>query len=133
MPGRFRSGGRLRQHFRVVRDADGARIPGAKRYCSNESKGISRELVSNEAGAFTAPGHRSSDWIFRHSQLAVFPDWSAKSIDLQVGRDISLNVDSKWPGTVSEGTVIDETPLVEIDKSGVFPGRQQRSDPGTTD
>ena len=39
----------------VVRDATGARIPGASVTVANESKGISRELVSNEAGAFTAP------------------------------------------------------------------------------
>src|SRR6266404_2644046 len=103
----------------VVRDATGARIPGASVTVANESKGISRELVSNEAGAFTAPALVPATGYSVTVKLAGFSDWSAKSIDLQVGQDISLNVDLKVAGTVSEVTVIDETPLVESTRSGV--------------
>src|SRR3989441_11414658 len=103
----------------VVRDATGARIPGASVTVANESKGISRELVSNEAGAFTAPALVPATGYSVTVKLGGFSDWSAKSIDLQVGQDISLNVDLKVAGTVSEVTVIDETPLVESTKSGV--------------
>src|SRR2546428_12783227 len=103
----------------VVRDATGARIPGASVTVANESKGIPRKLVSNEAGAFTAPALVPATGYSVTVKLAGFSDWSGKSIDLQVGQDISLNVDLKVAGTVSEVTVIDETPLVESTRSGV--------------
>src|SRR2546427_691622 len=83
----------------VVRDATGARIPGASVTVANESKGISRELVSNEAGAFTAPALVPATGYSVTVKLAGFSDWSAKSIDLQVRseeRRVGKECRSRW-------------------------------------
>ncbi len=103
----------------TVRDATGARIPGAGVTVANESKGVSRELVSNEAGVFTAPALVPGSGYSVTVKLSGFSDWNAKNISLEVGQEINLNVDLAVAGAVSEVTVIEETPLVESTKTGV--------------
>ena len=103
----------------TVHDATGARIPGAGVTVANESKGVSRELVSNEAGVFTAPALVPGPGYSVTVKLSGFSDWNAKNISLEVGQEINLNVDLAVAGAVSEVTVIEETPLVESTKTGV--------------
>lgn len=103
----------------VVRDATGARIPGATVTIANESKGIVRDLVSNEAGVFTAPALVPAAGYSVTVKLSGFSDWTAKNLELQVGQEVNLNVELAVAGAVTEVSVIEETPLVESTKSGV--------------
>jgi hypothetical protein len=103
----------------TVRDTTGARIPGASVTVANESKGISRELVSNEAGIFTAPALSPASGYTVTVKLASFSNWTARNIELQVGQEINLNVELAVAGAAAEVTVVEETPLLETTRSGV--------------
>src|SRR5438093_1979418 len=103
----------------IVRDATGARIPGSDVTVANASKGTSLELISNEAGVFTAPALVPGPGYSITVKLPGFSEWNAKNIELQVGQEVNLIVDLAVAGAVSEVTVIDVTPLVESTKSGV--------------
>ncbi|PYS50965.1 MAG: hypothetical protein DMG13_19775, partial [Acidobacteria bacterium] len=77
----------------IVRDATGARIPGADVTVANASKGTSRELISNEAGVFTAPALVPGPGYSITVKLPGFSEWNAKNIELQVGQEVNLIVD----------------------------------------
>ena len=71
----------------VVRDATGAVVPNAKVVVSNESKGVVRNLTTNEAGLFTAPALtpargcsvKASASGFTEYEARVSNCWSAKT------------------------------------------------------
>jgi hypothetical protein len=103
----------------IVRDASGARIPGAMVVVANEAKGFSRELLSNEAGLFNAPALVPASGYSVTVKLAGFREWTAKNISLQVGQDLNLSVELAVAGATTEVSVIDETPIVEQTKTEV--------------
>src|SRR2546425_6764377 len=76
----------------VVHDATGARVPGASVTITNESKGIVRNLISNEVGLFSAPALVPASGYAVTVKLTGFSDYNAKNVELQVGQEISLDV-----------------------------------------
>lgn len=103
----------------VVRDASGALIPGASVAVTNESKGIRRELITNEAGVFSAPGLIPSAGYAISVKLTGFADYDAINIELQVGQSLNFNIELAVGTTATEISVIDQLPLVESTKTGV--------------
>src|SRR5215471_19629035 len=100
----------------VVHDATGARVPGADVTVANESKGFVRNMISNEAGLFSAPALVPGPGYTVTVKLSGFTDFNAKNIELQVGQNISLDVELAVAGAATEVVVINETPVVEQTK-----------------
>ena len=103
----------------VVHDASGARVPGADVTVANESKGLVRNMISNEAGLFSAPALVPGPGYTVTVKLSGFTDFNAKNIELQVGQNISLDVELAVAGAATEVVVINETPVVEQTKTDV--------------
>jgi hypothetical protein len=103
----------------VVHDASGARIPGASVTIANQSKGIVRNLISNEVGLFSAPALVPASGYTVTVKLAGFRDFTAQNIDLEVGQQISLDVEIAVAGATTEVVVISEAPVVDSAKVDV--------------
>ncbi len=103
----------------VVHDATGARVPGASVTITNESKGIVRNLISNEVGLFSAPALVPASGYAVTVKLTGFSDYNAKNIDLQVGQEISLDIELGVAGATTELSVVSEAPIVDTSKVDV--------------
>lgn len=102
-----------------VQDATGAVIPGATVVLSNESRGLKREMLSTEAGAFNAPALVPGRGYTLTVSLQGFRTWEAKDFEVQVGQTVDFNVALEVAGATAEVSVTAEAPLVENTKSGV--------------
>src|SRR5258708_32764078 len=69
----------------VVRDASGASVANAKVVVSNDAKGITRTLASNDAGLFSAPALPPAAGYSVVVTAAGFAGWEVKEIELPVG------------------------------------------------
>lgn len=103
----------------VVQDPTGARVPGAAVSISNESRGVVRTLVSNEAGAFSASALVPAPGYTVTVRLAGFRDYNARNIDLQVGQEIGLDVVLGVAGTETTVVVVESAPVVDSTKTEV--------------
>ena len=103
----------------VVRDATGARIPGASVTIANEEKGIVRNLISNEAGLFTAPALVPATGYTVTVKLSGFQDFNARNIELQVGQQIQIDAELAVAGATTELVVISESPILDSTKVDV--------------
>jgi len=103
----------------VVRDATGAVIPNAKVVVSNPSKGIVRNLTTNDAGLFTAPALAPSPGYSVTVDAPGFTRYEAKGLELLVGQDMSLNVDLAVATSATQVEVTAAAPLVEDTKTDV--------------
>ncbi|MFB3830178.1 MAG: carboxypeptidase regulatory-like domain-containing protein, partial [Bryobacteraceae bacterium] len=103
----------------VVRDASGAVIPGAKVAVSNESKGIVRNLITNDAGLFTAPALVPAQGYAVTVDAEGFTRYEAKSLELLVGQDLNLNIGLSVAAATVQVEVTTATPIVEETKTDV--------------
>jgi len=103
----------------VVRDATGARIPGASVTIANEEKGIVRNLISNEAGLFTAPALVPATGYTITVKLSGFQDFNARNVSLEVGQQINFDAELAVAGATTELIVISESPIVDSTKVDV--------------
>jgi len=103
----------------VVRDASGAVIPNAQVTVANESKGIRRSLVTNEAGVFAAPALVPSTGYSVKAAKDGFSPFEALGIEILVGQNISLNITLDVASAVTRVDVSESTPIVEQTKTGV--------------
>lgn len=103
----------------VVRDASGAVVPAAKVVVSNAQNGIRRNLETNESGLFTAvslaPGEGYEVAVLKEG----FAAYTAKEIAIQVGQNVTLNVDLDVRAQTQEVTVTTSAPIVDESKTGV--------------
>jgi hypothetical protein len=103
----------------VVRDASGAVVPGAEVVVSNESKGIRRPLVTNDAGVFTAPALvPASGYSVRVSKQG-FNAFEGKNLEVLVGQNVNLLVSLNVASAATTVDVSEAAPLVEANKTGV--------------
>ncbi len=103
----------------VVRDASGGVVPNATVVVSNESKGVRRNLTSNDAGAFAAPNLIPAEDYRVEVSAQGFNSYDNRNITLQVGQQIDLNITLQVGGAGTQIDVTDAAPVVESTKSGV--------------
>jgi len=101
----------------VVRDATGAVIPGASVTVSNESKGIRRELTTNEAGVFTAPALIPATGYRVEVKPQGFTAYENPNITLQVGQTVELTITMQVSAAATQVEVTDQTPVIESTKT----------------
>jgi hypothetical protein len=103
----------------TVRDASGAVVPGAKVTVANESKGIRREMETNDAGLFSAPALVPSAGYSINVSKPGFTGYSSKDINLNVGQIIDVAVTLSLATAATTVEVTAAPTLIESDKSGV--------------
>jgi hypothetical protein len=103
----------------VVRDPSGAVVPGAKVVISSEGLGTIRTLESNEAGLFTAPALVPGPGYQVTVTAAGFAGYDAKGLELQVGQNLSLNVNLAVATSATAVEVTAVAALVEDTKTEV--------------
>jgi hypothetical protein len=103
----------------TVRDSTGAIVPGAMVVVANASKGVSRTMVTTEAGLFSAPALVPSSGYSLSVSLQGFKTWEAKDFEIQVGQTVDFKITLEVAGASAEVSVTAEAPLVENTKSGV--------------
>lgn len=103
----------------VVRDASGAVVPKAAVVVSNEALGLRRNLVSNEAGLFTAPNLPPAGGYAVAVEHPGFARWEARDLELLVGQNINLNIVLVVAAPTVQVEVSAATPVVEQTRTGV--------------
>jgi hypothetical protein len=103
----------------VVRDPSGAVVPAAKVVISSEGQGTIRTLESNDAGVFTAPALVPGPGYHVAVTAAGFAAYEAKGLDLQVGQNLSLNVNLAVATSATTVEITAVAPLVENTKSDI--------------
>src|SRR5690348_4323488 len=71
-----------------VRDASGKLVPGARVVISNPANGVTRNLVSNEAGAFTAPALVPGTGYAVTVDMQGFKRYELRDLELAVGQNL---------------------------------------------
>jgi len=103
----------------AVYDASGAVIPGATVVVSNPPKGITRTLVTSDAGVFAAPSLVPSSGYTLTVTMTGFAKWEAKDFDILVGQTLNFKVTLQVASANTQVEVTGEAPLVEDTKTGV--------------
>ncbi len=103
----------------VVRDASGSVVPAAKVVVSNASNGIRRNLETNESGLFSAPSLSPGEGYEVSVLKEGFAAYTAKQITIQVGQNVTLNVNLDVKAQTQEVTVTTTAPIVDESKTGV--------------
>ena len=76
----------------TVHDPSGSVVPNAKVVVSNSTQGEIRALTTNSAGVFSAPALTPGPGYSLSITAPGFAQNDIKDIDLQVGQNISLNI-----------------------------------------
>lgn len=103
----------------VVRDASGAVVAGARVAVANDSKGIRRNLETNDSGVFTAPALVPSPGYSVAVSKEGFAAFEQRDIELLVGQSLNLDITVQVAGTATQVSVVESAPLVESTKTGV--------------
>ncbi|MDX2152369.1 MAG: TonB-dependent receptor [Bryobacteraceae bacterium] len=103
----------------TVMDASNAPVPGARVAVTNPTTGLIRRLVTNESGYFIAPSLQPGPGYEVKVEKEGFAVYEAKSLVLQVGQNVSLNVQLTVAQQAQTILVEDSTPIVEQAKTGV--------------
>lgn len=103
----------------VVRDASGSVVPNAKVIVANTSKGIERNLVTNDAGVFNAPALVPATGYTVQVTADGFSAYEAKNIEIFVGQNINLNVVVQVASAATSVEVLDVAPIIEQTRTGV--------------
>jgi outer membrane receptor for ferrienterochelin and colicin len=110
-----------------VKDPSGASVPKAKVEITNAANGFSRSTESNEAGQFSMPTVPPSSGYIVSVSAAGFAPWKRNEIAVQVGQNVSLNVDLAVATAATEVQVTAATVRVDETKtevSGVIGNRE---------
>ena len=103
----------------VVQDASGAVIPGAKVVVANESRGITRNLETNQDGIFSAPSLVPTGGYSVKVEAQGFAVYERKDIELLVGQQLNLQIPLAVSGAAQTVEVTSGAPIVETTKTGV--------------
>ncbi len=101
----------------VVRDASGASVAKAKVVVNNSVRGIVRNLTTNEAGIFSAPGLPPAASYSVSVSASGFATWEVKEIELAVGQNLDLNVGLQVAASATQVEVTTAAPLVDDTKT----------------
>ncbi|HBY63926.1 MAG TPA: hypothetical protein DEH78_29220, partial [Solibacterales bacterium] len=103
----------------TVIDATNAPVPGARVAVTNPNTGLLRRLVTNDSGYFIAPSLQPGPGYEVKIEKEGFATYEAKSVVLQVGQNVALNVQLTVAQQAQTVTVEESTPIVESAKTGV--------------
>jgi hypothetical protein len=103
----------------IVQDASGAVVPNAKVVVSNESKGITRNLETNQEGIFTAPSLVPAPGYAVTVTAPGFAQYERRDMVLLVGQQLNLNIQLAISSAAQTVDVTVGAPLVETTKTGV--------------
>jgi len=103
----------------VVRDASGAVIPAATVRLSNASKGIRRDLETNEAGIFNAPALVPASGYAVSISKTGFGTYDLNNINVAVGETVTLSPTLTVSTSVTQVDVSSEAPIVDDTKTDV--------------
>ena len=110
-----------------VKDPSGASVPKAKVEITNSANGFARTIETNEAGQFIAPTVPPASGYTISVSAAGFAAWKRNEIAVQVGQNVSINVDLAVATLSTEVEVtaasvrVDET---KTEVSGVIGNRE---------
>jgi hypothetical protein len=101
----------------TVHDASGSAIPGAKVVVSNTALGLTREILTTDAGLFVAPALTPAGGYKVNITKDGFAAYEAADLRLQVGETVNLTV-SLAVGVVTQSVdVTAAAPIVEDTKT----------------
>jgi Carboxypeptidase regulatory-like domain/TonB dependent receptor len=103
----------------VVRDSSGAVVPNATVVVSNDALGIVRNLVTNEAGVFTAPAIVPAGGYRLRVNASGFAAYEANDLQLQVGASLNVNVTLEITRTIIDVDMGAAAGVVEDTRTGV--------------
>jgi hypothetical protein len=83
----------------TVSDSSGAVVPGVKITVTNQGTGIERNLTSNDAGLYIAPGLEAGQYLVR-SEQAGFKTLE-RAAEVQAGTSTTVNL-TLFPGAINE-------------------------------
>jgi hypothetical protein len=92
----------------TVRDASGSAVPAAKVVVSNDALGVTREIVTTDAGIFVAPALVPASGYHVKVEKTGFAMYEATGISLQVGETVNLNV-GLTVGSVTQSVDVNAT------------------------
>jgi hypothetical protein len=95
-----------------VTDQTGAVIPGTKVTVIDVARGVSRPLVADEAGQYTAPGLTPGEYTVRAEQPGFQTVERAKII-VGVGQSVRIDLQLQAGGQAESVTVTEAAPLVD--------------------
>ncbi len=102
----------------TVHDATGAAVPGAKVVVTNEGLGLTRELITTDAGVFAAPALTPSQRYKVTVTKDGFGKFEATDLTLQVGEVINVTVQLAVGG-VAQSVDVADTPIAMDTKTEV--------------
>lgn len=103
----------------IVRDPSGAVVPAADVVLANASKGIRRQMTTNEAGVFTAPALTPASGYSLTVTKSGFTQWELKEFELTVGLTQSFPVTLSLTSATTTVEVTDAAPIVSDTNVGV--------------
>ena len=103
----------------VVRDPSGSVVPHAKVVVLNRSRGVTRNMVTNDAGVFTAGALPPSPGYEVTVAAQGFNAWQVKNADLAVGQNLNLAVSLSLANASTTVDVTALAPMVESVKTEV--------------
>jgi hypothetical protein len=110
-----------------VKDPSGASVPRATVEVTNAANGFARTIQTNEAGQFIAPTVPPASGYTLSVSAPGFATWKRNEIAVQVGQNVSLNVDLTVAAAATEVQVTAATVRVDETKtevSGVIGNRE---------
>jgi len=100
----------------TVKDQSGALIPGVAVTVTDTARGVSRNLITGEVGAYLAPNLLPSTYTV-HATFPGFQAWQRENIRLEVGQDLTVDV-VLLPGAQTETvSITEDIPLVNATSS----------------
>src|SRR5258706_9802384 len=97
----------------MVRDASGAVVPNAKVVVSNEARGISRQLTSNDSGIFSAVSLPPFDGYKVVVNAPGFNTFTVDPIGLEVGKVLFVDSVLEVAGNTVQVNLEAPPPLIE--------------------
>ena len=100
----------------AVTDPSGAVVPGATVVVTDVQRGVSRTLTTDQAGEYVAPDLQPGVYKVRASAKG-FKTIERVNVQLEVAKDVRIDVPLQ-PGEISQTVeVMEETPLVDTNSS----------------
>lgn len=103
----------------VVRDPSGSAVPNAKVEISSEGQGAIRTLLTNDAGAFSAPALTPGAGYKVAVTAAGFNTYEAGNLVLAVGQNLALNIALTVGTSTTQVEVTATASMVDDTKSDV--------------
>src|SRR5262245_40581478 len=99
-------------------DQSGAVLPGVTVTLTEETTGLVRTVITNEAGRWVLPALQPGRYTIK-AELSGFQTQNRAGVVVNVGQAITINLTLPVGGLTDQVTVTGEAPLVEVTRSDV--------------